>query len=58
MNVDVSELGRLTIQPPLSQAGDYIDLRAEMDLIAGITACSAEKCNNYRCTAIDVEFYG
>ena len=32
-----------------------IDVEAEMDLIVGVTACSALKCNNYRCTSIDVE---
>jgi uncharacterized protein YcgI (DUF1989 family) len=58
MNVRISEHCRITIQPPISKAGDYIDLRAEMDLIIGITACSAEKCNNYHCSAIAVEVYG
>ena len=57
MHVAVSERGELTIKPPRSKAGDYIDLRAEMDLIVGVSACSAGKCNNYRCTAIEVEAY-
>jgi uncharacterized protein YcgI (DUF1989 family) len=26
-----------------------------MDLIVGVTACSAGKCNDYRCTPIAVE---
>jgi uncharacterized protein YcgI (DUF1989 family) len=57
MNVSVLERGELAIEPPLSRAGDYIELRAEMDLIVGVTACSAGKCNNYRCTSIEVEVY-
>ena len=57
MNVSISEVGHLSIQPPRSNAGDYIELRAEMDLIIGITACSAGACNNFNCTAIDVEVY-
>jgi uncharacterized protein YcgI (DUF1989 family) len=57
MNVAISESGKITIRPPLSKAGDYIELKAEMDLIVGITACSAEKCNNYRCKPIEVEVY-
>jgi uncharacterized protein YcgI (DUF1989 family) len=57
MNARIAEDGRVDIRPPLSRAGDYIDLRAEMDLIVAVTACSAAKCNNYRCTAIDVEIY-
>jgi uncharacterized protein YcgI (DUF1989 family) len=48
MNVEVDSLGNLRILPPRSQAGDSITLRAEMDLIVGLTACSAELSNNYR----------
>jgi uncharacterized protein YcgI (DUF1989 family) len=57
MNVDVSISGKIRVRPPLSKAGDHIDLRAEMDLIVGVTACAAGKCNNYRCTPIAVEIY-
>ena len=58
MNVPVNpETGELTIAPPLSRPGDHIDLRAEMDLIVGVTACSAEMSNNYRFKPIDVEVY-
>ncbi len=55
MNVVVLPSGELRIDPPPSCAGDYIVLRAEMDLIVGITACSAEKSNNYSFKPIDVE---
>ena len=57
MNVTITATGRVTVQPPLSQAGDYIDLRSEMDLIVGVSACSAGKCNNFHCTPIRVEIY-
>jgi uncharacterized protein YcgI (DUF1989 family) len=57
MNVEISAEGRVTVQPPLSKAGDFIDLHSEMELIVGLTACSAGKCNNYRCTPIGVEIY-
>ncbi len=57
MNVAVSAGGRVTVLPPLSKAGDFIDLRAEMDLIVGACACSAGKCNNFSCTPIRVEIY-
>ena len=57
MNATISGDGLINIQPPLSRAGDFIEFRAEMDLIVGVTACSALKCNNYKCTAIDVEVY-
>jgi len=52
------ETGELTIAPPLSRPGDYLDLRAEMDLIVGVTACSAEMSNNYRFKPIDLEVRG
>lgn len=55
MNVIVAPIGELSIEAPPSRAGDYIRLRAEMDLIVGVTACSAEKSNNYRFKPIDVE---
>ena len=46
MNVEVSTSGKIMVKPPLSKAGDYMDLRAEMDVIVGVTACAAGKCNN------------
>ncbi|MGI8821492.1 MAG: DUF1989 domain-containing protein [Chthoniobacterales bacterium] len=46
MNVQVASDGGLIILPPPSKAGDAITLRAEMDLIVGLTACSAELSNN------------
>jgi len=47
MNVEVMTTGDLKIHPPASKPGDYIKLRAEMDLIVGLTACSAELSNNW-----------
>ena len=55
MNVEVGTVGELTILPPRSRAGDYLLLRAEMDLIVGVTACSAELSNNGSFKPIDVE---
>jgi uncharacterized protein YcgI (DUF1989 family) len=46
MNVPVNgETGELKVLPPLSKAGDRIVFRAEMDLIIGLTACSAPDSN-------------
>lgn len=48
MNVSVDGgNGKLTVLPPKSKAGDYIIIEARMDLIVGLTACSAEMSNNY-----------
>ncbi len=55
MNVEVAASGELKILPPRSKAGQSIVLRAEMDLIVGLTACSAEMSNNYSFKPIGYE---
>lgn len=55
MNADLAPNGELRVLPPLSRAGDFIVFRAEMDLIVGLTACSAELSNNWRFKPIDYE---
>ena len=55
MNVEIDAKGELKILPPRSKAGDSIVFRAEMDLIVGLTACSAEMSNNYRFKPIGYE---
>ena len=39
--------GKVDVLPPKSKAGDYIIIEASMDLVVGLTACSAEMSNNY-----------
>lgn len=46
MNVQFDQQGRISVEPPLSRAGDHVIFRAEMDLVVGLTACSAEDSNN------------
>ena len=47
MNVPVDGAsGALTVAPPLSKAGDRIVFEARMDLVIGLTACSALQSNN------------
>jgi uncharacterized protein len=57
MNVDVLPSGELRILPPRSRPGDRVTLRAEMDLIVGVTACSAELSNNGRFKPIDLRLH-
>jgi len=48
MHVSVDgDTGKIAVLPPKSKAGDYIVLQAKMDLLVGLTACSAEMSNNY-----------
>ena len=56
MNVPVdAETGRLRVDPPLSGPGDYIVFEACMDLVIGLTACSAGQSNNFRYKPIHYE---
>jgi uncharacterized protein YcgI (DUF1989 family) len=57
MNVEIAPSGELRILPPRSRAGDHLLLRAEMDMVVGVTACSAELSNNGRFKPIDVELW-
>jgi len=46
MNVPVDGItGKLRVLPPTSKAGDSITFRAMMDLVVGLTACSAPDSN-------------
>lgn len=45
MNVPVALDGSLRVDPPVSRAGDHIAMLAEIDLIIGLTACSAYASN-------------
>ena len=56
MNVPVDgTTGKLTVEPPLSKPGDHIAFRAEMDLIVGLTACSAYASNGGSFKPIDFQ---
>ncbi|HZH65202.1 MAG TPA: urea carboxylase-associated family protein [Flavisolibacter sp.] len=48
MNVPVDgNSGKVSVLPPLSKPGDHVTLEAQMDLIVGMTSCSAGMSNNY-----------
>ncbi len=56
MNVPVDgETGRFEVKPPKSRAGDYIIIESHIDLIVGLTACSAEQSNNFSFKPISYE---
>ncbi len=57
MHTVISRDGSISVEEPLSKPGDFIELRAEMDLIVAVSACSVEesKCNGYRCTSIEIQ---
>ena len=45
MNVPISADGRLQVLPPVSKPGDHVRFVARMNLIVGLTACSAPASN-------------
>lgn len=54
MNVPVTETGRLTFEDGVSAPGKYVEMRAEMDVIALISNCPQlnNPCNAYNPTPI------
>jgi uncharacterized protein YcgI (DUF1989 family) len=54
MNTRIDEQGNMVIFEAPSRAGDHLDLRAERDLIIGVSACAGDMnaCNAGHCTTI------
>ena len=59
-NTAVEEDRKMVIRAPASRPGDHVDLRADMDLLVGLTACPEDitVCNGRNCTAIGAEVRG
>lgn len=54
MNVTVDPAGRIAVLPPGTKPGDLTRFRAEMDLVIGLTACSAYASNGGSFKPIDI----
>jgi urea carboxylase-associated protein 1 len=56
MNVPVTPDGKLTFEDGISEAGKYVEMRAEMDVICLISNCPQlnNPCNAYNPTPIEV----
>jgi uncharacterized protein YcgI (DUF1989 family) len=59
MNTRIGDDKRMTILPPLSRAGDHVDLRADRDVIVAVSACAADvnECNAGVLTGIRLEVF-
>jgi uncharacterized protein len=59
MNVGLRQRGRFEIREPLSERGDYVLMRATMDLIVGIAACPQDQnpANAFRPSDLQVRVY-
>lgn len=59
MNVPVDgTTGKVSVLPPISKAGDHVILEANMDLIVGMTSCSAGLSNNFNYKPIGFKIEG
>jgi uncharacterized protein YcgI (DUF1989 family) len=58
MNIPVKSDGSLTFEPPVSQPGDYILLRAEMDGVIAFSACPQDviPINGVECQPTEAHF--
>ena len=58
MNIPLKAGDELSFDPPLSHAGDYVDLRAEMDCIIAFSACPQDivPINGTACKPTDFEY--
>ena len=47
------------IGQPVSRPGDYVEFKAEIDCLVGLSNCPdvASECNAYRCTPVKVEMF-
>jgi uncharacterized protein YcgI (DUF1989 family) len=59
MNLTYSDDGSLAIREPLSRAGDFITLKARMDLRVAVSNCPQERnpCNGFRPTALRADIF-
>lgn len=58
MNIPVQPDGQLSFEPPVSQPGDYVLLRAEMDCVIAFSACPQDMVpiNGVDCTPTEAHF--
>ena len=59
MHAGIGTDGLIYIRPPKSRKGDYMDLRAEMDVLCAISACPGDKsaCNDHRPKPVGVKIF-
>lgn len=56
MHTRINENGGISVEAPLSKAGDRIVLTALTDITLGVAACSVSesKCNSGKCTSVKI----
>jgi len=58
MNTHITHDGIIQVDEPYSKAGDYVSLKAEMDVIVAVSACPVKesKCNAFACKPLKIVF--
>jgi uncharacterized protein YcgI (DUF1989 family) len=58
MNIPVHADGRVSFEPPVCKAGDYLVLGAEMDCVIAFSACPQDivPINGLACTPTEAHF--
>jgi uncharacterized protein YcgI (DUF1989 family) len=58
MNIPIDENGKIAFKPTVSKAGDYVVLRAEMDLAIAFSCCPQDivPINGPDCTPVECHF--
>lgn len=58
MNIPVDATGNVAFEAPVSKPGDYVDMRAEMDCIAVMSACPQDMLpiNGEACTPAEAHY--
>ncbi len=56
MRTKINEDGSLSVEVPISKAGDQIIIEALLDITLGVAACSVSesKCNNGKCSPVKI----
>jgi len=56
MYTKINTDGTISVETPLSKAGDSVTLKALMDVRLGIAACSVSesKCNSGKCSPVKI----
>ncbi len=59
MNVDLTVDGAFKVTTPTTVAGDHIDLRAEMNILAAVSACPSNNSptNDFRAKPLGIKIF-